>query len=396
MAISQPTASDPLNSPDHSLMHRQIATDPSTPVQSLTIDSTGALAGGTPLFQNVNPTNLLINGDFELWTAGTSVAPDGWVYSGASGSVAREASIIKLGTYSAKLTRVTNDCRIIYDFDDIKGITYWKGRKVTFGCWVYATVAARARIYMFDGVGYSNVPVHTGGSTWEWLTATITVNASATTLYVELEVIDGNTSAYFDGAICVEGSSAFAFAPKPVNADASWLPTVDKAIALGGASNQFSKVYTPAIAFPATQVADAGANILDDYEEGTWDATVTCGTSGTITLLAVQNQGRYTKIGRTVTISGAFVVTSVSSPVGYLQVNGLPFTSAAGGELDSYTGIAIHTHNLNVTGTTTMLAFIPSSSAIFYIEHFTAGLAADAAADFKATSQFIINATYTV
>jgi hypothetical protein len=42
MAISQPVATDKLNSPDHSLMHRQIATDPSTPVQSLTIDATGA------------------------------------------------------------------------------------------------------------------------------------------------------------------------------------------------------------------------------------------------------------------------------------------------------------------------------------------------------------------
>jgi hypothetical protein len=30
MAISQPTSSDKQNSPDHSLMHRQIATDPST------------------------------------------------------------------------------------------------------------------------------------------------------------------------------------------------------------------------------------------------------------------------------------------------------------------------------------------------------------------------------
>lgn len=42
MAISQPVSTDKLNSPDHSLMHRQIATDPSTPVQSLVIDASGA------------------------------------------------------------------------------------------------------------------------------------------------------------------------------------------------------------------------------------------------------------------------------------------------------------------------------------------------------------------
>jgi hypothetical protein len=44
MAISQPLSTDLLNSPDHSLMHRIIASDPAAPAQSLTVDSTGAMS----------------------------------------------------------------------------------------------------------------------------------------------------------------------------------------------------------------------------------------------------------------------------------------------------------------------------------------------------------------
>ena len=81
------------------------------------------------------------------------------------------------------------------------------------------------------------------------------------------------------------------------------------------------------IAFPAVQVADAGANVLDDYEEGTWTVTVTCATSGTITLKAANDTGVYTKVGRLVTVGAQVAVDSVSSPLGYVTIN-LPFAIA--------------------------------------------------------------------
>jgi hypothetical protein len=49
------------------------------------------------------------------------------------------------------------------------------------------------------------------------------------------------------------------------------------------------------ITFPATQVASADANTLDDYEEGTW--TPVADTAG-YTMTA--SSGQYTKIGRAV------------------------------------------------------------------------------------------------
>jgi len=78
------------------------------------------------------------------------------------------------------------------------------------------------------------------------------------------------------------------------------------------------------ITFPATQNASADANTLDDYEEGYYTPTLTCGTSGTITIKAALNTMAYTKIGRVVHVQGGIGVDSVSSPVGSLALN-LPF-----------------------------------------------------------------------
>lgn len=45
MAIPQPNATDKLNSPDHSLMHRQIASDTSAAAESLIVDANGTVIG---------------------------------------------------------------------------------------------------------------------------------------------------------------------------------------------------------------------------------------------------------------------------------------------------------------------------------------------------------------
>jgi hypothetical protein len=83
------------------------------------------------------------------------------------------------------------------------------------------------------------------------------------------------------------------------------------------------------IKFPATQISSLDANTLDDYEEGYFTATMTPGTSGTITLNASIQNLSYTKIGRVVTITGLLRPSSVSSPVGtFVTIGTLPFASA--------------------------------------------------------------------
>jgi len=67
------------------------------------------------------------------------------------------------------------------------------------------------------------------------------------------------------------------------------------------------------------------ANYLDDYEEGTFEATFEPSGSGSIGV-GINSTLAYTKIGRQVTVIGLLGVGSVSSAVGDIYINGLPFT----------------------------------------------------------------------
>jgi hypothetical protein len=78
------------------------------------------------------------------------------------------------------------------------------------------------------------------------------------------------------------------------------------------------------IQFPATQVASSNANTLDDYEEGTWTATLTDGTNTT-----TSDGATYRKIGSLVFISFQFYNKNISAwNAANLSVTGLPFTVA--------------------------------------------------------------------
>ena len=79
------------------------------------------------------------------------------------------------------------------------------------------------------------------------------------------------------------------------------------------------------ITFPATQSASSDANTLDDYEEGTWTPTLnfTGGTTG-ITYASVRF-GRYTKVGRIVTVGFCIILSSKGSSTGNANISGLPF-----------------------------------------------------------------------
>ena len=70
----------------------------------------------------------------------------------------------------------------------------------------------------------------------------------------------------------------------------------------------------------------AAANALDDYEEGTWTPTV---NSGTISGAG----GYYTKVGRVVTVSYYYNLTTLGTSTAVVQIGGLPFAAkTAGGD----------------------------------------------------------------
>jgi hypothetical protein len=305
------------------------------------IDGVSVLPDGT-----VNPTNLISNGNFESWSAGASAAPDGWTLSGAGASVAREASTIKIGTYSAKVTRSGAQTYLGKAIHTDKGIAYWKGRTVTLGMWVYATVADRAKIEITDGVGGGASTFHTGDSTWQWLTATRTIDASADQLTLYCSVLTADTSAYFDGAMCVEGSSAFAFSPKPA-----------------------------------------------EYLEGTWTMGVSFGGGTTgITYNAGYTTGRYTKIGRLVHLEGYLSLSNKGSSTGNAIITGLPFAAATGNSYYSVPSLAL----INISFANQYYGTINSAGTAILLQEVTEAGSVTTLTDanFANNSEIMISATY--
>jgi len=91
-------------------------------------------------------------------------------------------------------------------------------------------------------------------------------------------------------------------------------------------------------------------NILDDYEEGTWTATLTGSTSNPST--AVTQAGIYTKIGNMV--YAQFQMSNVNSTgaAGGVRITGLPFAAGgaqATGNVMFYVRFTIGTTSANIT-----------------------------------------------
>ena len=104
------------------------------------------------------------------------------------------------------------------------------------------------------------------------------------------------------------------------------------------ASNERFRITANGVTFNGDTAA---ANALSDYEEGTYDVTMTCGSSGTITVRSDYNTGGYIKVGNLVTVYGYVVVSAISSPNGYIEFN-LPF--AVTNTSEGHASSAIYTH----------------------------------------------------
>ena len=104
---------------------------------------------------------------------------------------------------------------------------------------------------------------------------------------------------------------------------------------------------TPAasgIAFPATQVAVADANTLDDYEEGTWTPSQGAGLTVVGTF---SSSGTYTKIGRLVTlrasVSGSTTVALAANDT--VICGNIPFTPTGSTPVRNIGGMTNNTNS---------------------------------------------------
>ena len=81
------------------------------------------------------------------------------------------------------------------------------------------------------------------------------------------------------------------------------------------------------IVFPATQAPAAGANTLDDYEEGTWTPAIAFFTQSPTAPTQNIQAGYYTKVGRSVTLTCFVSLSAKNSGSGNMRITGLPFTA---------------------------------------------------------------------
>ena len=95
----------------------------------------------------------------------------------------------------------------------------------------------------------------------------------------------------------------------------------------------------------------SASNALNDYEEGTFTPTISCG-SGLATLSASEDIATYTKIGRMVMVQGRVLIGAISSPSSSLIVSNLPFAvgNAGEGALPGAVAGALYDLNSSITG----------------------------------------------
>jgi hypothetical protein len=134
----------------------------------------------------------------------------------------------------------------------------------------------------------------------------------------------------------------------------------DAVVDLGYESGRFKDLYLSGGVYLG---GTGAANLLEDYEEGTWDITVTDGTNNA-TLNASYNTGVYTKIGRLVTLTGRFIMSSKGSLSGAIYIGGIPFNGIGGNSYNSGGFIAGKADGLNLTAGTSVGGEISSNSNV--------------------------------
>jgi len=150
------------------------------------------------------------------------------------------------------------------------------------------------------------------------------------------------------------------------------------------------------IKFPATQASSANANVLDDYEEGVFDVTVTTG-SGSLTVNSSVNNCAYTKIGRVVHVQGLISFSAISSPSGDVYLDGLPFVNASGlGEGAPYQAGSVYMTGAN-TAVNNLVCFVDEATNYLFIrEGGTTGTGNDVANHIDTGTSIFFQITYQI
>lgn len=172
--------------------------------------------------------------------------------------------------------------------------------------------------------------------------------------------------------------------------DAAQSFTGDQTLATG---NLIPGTAAKGINFTAnTPAAGMTSQLLNWYEEGTWTAAFASG-GGSITIDNAYKAGAYTKIGRQITLTGYFIVGSVSSPTGNFSITGLPYAASGASQAFDSSGGLYLTQTNAFTGYPFISKQAGTSTILIQYTDALGNLTA-AASLFKAGTEIKISLTY--
>lgn len=239
-------------------------------------------------------------------------------------------------------------------------------------------------ILSVSGAAHFNTTVSIGGAAT--LASTLTVSGAATfqgvisvsgAAHFKTTVSVGGTAS-FAGIISVSGGAHFNTTVSVGGAAtlASTLTVSGAAVFLGALTVAGTATISGTVVlsngqikFPATENRSNDANVLDDYEEGTFTPTVTFGTPGTLAVTYSSQSGSYVKIGAHISVT-IYLVTASFVPgtaSGNFLINGIPFATVAGPGV--HAGALIHqgaTLDAGYTQTSIASAVAGSASLLTY------------------------------
>jgi hypothetical protein len=130
------------------------------------------------------------------------------------------------------------------------------------------------------------------------------------------------------------------------------------------------------------------------FSQNSFTVTATASTSGTITLS--NKLGYYVRQGRIVTVTGQFVVSGVSSPVGVISIDGLPFPASAGTGLGTAlnAACAVFAYNGAATLTSPVIGRINSSSSSIDLFKISSGALTNIDSDLIVGTTICVQCTY--
>lgn len=158
--------------------------------------------------------NVVKDPTYDIWPVSDSAAPATYTLAGASATIARAGTGLgdtnrKVGDFCAKVTSggaaVATLNQMLLPTAAFTRADFLKSTSVSVGVWVRSATASAVRVGIADGISTTYTSFHTGGSTWQFLSVTHSVSASATKLELVQEVGAGTITGYFSGSTVVLG-----------------------------------------------------------------------------------------------------------------------------------------------------------------------------------------------